>query len=162
MITEPTIKICITVSDTVASHHGLQATTVLLSVRLKSYLKALNHRKEKTKAHVHHTPVEGYSSQKHVHHLLRSIQGNTRGRQTSNALFQLHGPEQVYYFNAQNSTVISLPAEIVPTRKPNTRGNGNVPKREQSLSSRGKKVTDTTLPEQVTKETGNTYSPHNG
>ena len=34
---------------------------VVSFVRSKSYLKALNHRKEKIKAHVHHTPVEGYN-----------------------------------------------------------------------------------------------------
>ena len=51
--------------------------------------------------------------------------------------------KQIKYFHPYNSTVKPLPAEIVPTRKPK------------------QKATRTTLPEQVTKETGNTCSPYN-
>ena len=58
-------------------------------------------------------PIEGYSSQKHVHHLFAwSIQGNIRRRQTGNALLHLHGPEQVNYFNPRAiGTVRPLPVQ---------------------------------------------------
>ena len=38
--------------------------------------------------------------------------------------------KQAFFFNPHNSTVVPLPAEIVPTRKPNTKGNSHISRRK--------------------------------
>ena len=109
-------------------------------------------------AETHDPPVKNISSfftlRQHWLNLLASAQSKATTHESmyttySNGEYKVTpgDDKQVKYSNPHKCTVISLPEEIVPFRKPNTKGNSHVPRRklatlrkkEHSNTRRGKK-----------------------